>query len=103
LSLELLRPYDHALLKQFIRIRNADGQLVDGTITLAQAESLWLFNPSIPWKRGTYSVQIDATLEDVAGNNLNGPLDRNLKISSQTEIKEGYTQASFDLDLYPKE
>ncbi len=103
LSIELLRPYDHALLKQLIRIRNADGQDVDGTITLAQAESLWLFNPIIPWGRGAYSVQIDATLEDVAGNNLNGPLDRDLKISSQTEIKEGYIQVSFNLDLYPKE
>lgn len=97
LAIELLRPFDHALLKRFIQIRDPSGKIVKGTIKLAQAEMLWLFRPSSPWKKGAYSIQIDTTLEDVVGNNLQEPLDRDLTISSQKAILDDYTQLMFDI------
>ena len=45
---------------------------------LGQDETYWLFHPQRPWAPGFYSVVLDTALEDVAGNNLRGPLERAL-------------------------
>ena len=39
-------------------------------------ETRWRFEPTNPWKPGDYVVAADAALEDLAGNNLEGLLDR---------------------------
>ena len=47
-----------------------------GTVLLDKMETRWRFNPTHPWKHGHYVVVVDAELEDLAGNNLQGLLDR---------------------------
>ncbi|MEC4674192.1 MAG: hypothetical protein VST68_08380, partial [Nitrospirota bacterium] len=74
--LHFLRPFDHALLQRMITVRSKAGDSIEGAIEIDQAETRWQFTPKHPWKNGQYTIHVDATLEDVAGNNLQGLFDR---------------------------
>ncbi len=74
-SLHLNRPFDHALLGKMIKVMRA-GEIVGRTIEINKLEMGWRFIPDFPWKKGNYTLVVDSTLEDVAGNNLRGVLDR---------------------------
>jgi hypothetical protein len=39
-------------------------------------ERLWELTPSRPWPAGRYAIVVDPVLEDLAGNNLRRPFDR---------------------------
>ena len=49
---------------------------VGGEIQLDATETVWCFKPRETWRPGEYSLQIDARLEDLAGNNLRGSFER---------------------------
>ena len=76
LRLHFLRPFDHALLQRMITVKSEAGKFIEGTIEIDQAETRWQFTPTHPWKNGQYSIYVDPTLEDVAGNNFQGLFDR---------------------------
>ena len=57
-------------------MRDERGRDVLGSAEVGQDETRWLFRPHRPWAVGSYAVIVQADLEDVAGNNLRGPLDR---------------------------
>jgi len=44
-------------------------------VTRSCRETTLLFYPKHPWKSGTYQLIAQSELEDLAGNNLRGPLD----------------------------
>lgn len=99
LWIELLRPHDHALLKKLIHILNSDGQIVEGNIELDQHQRIWSFKPNSIWANGTYSIDINARLEDVAGNNVYGPLDRALMHSPKKSTVSGNVRLDFKVGL----
>ena len=68
--LEFPEPLDRALLERLIRVLDASGQGVPGTVTILHAERRWSFQPDTVWPRGNYEVRIDSALEDLAGNSL---------------------------------
>lgn len=76
LTVQLDRPYDHALLQRLIRVKDQTGRWVDGRVSVDRHETRWRFQPSSAWSSGKHELVIDAILEDVAGNNLQGLLDR---------------------------
>ena len=76
LTIDLIRPFDHALLRRMFEVRDDEGNAVVGTIQVDKMETRWRLKPTHPWKHGEYVVVVDAALEDVAGNNLQGLLDR---------------------------
>lgn len=78
LSIRFPAPLDYQLLSEFIHVGRVDAlaQWLPGEITLDEAETLWQFRPRDPWAAGAHVVSVDTRLEDVAGNNLNGPFDR---------------------------
>ena len=76
LTIEFMRPFDHALLRRMFEVSDDEGNVVVGTITVDKMETRWRFRPTNPWQHGDYVVAVDATLEDLAGNNLQGLLDR---------------------------
>lgn len=76
LIISLPKPMDALLLTLFIRVRGADGQALQGEIHLEQDEKEWRFSRREPWLPGNYFIEVDSRLEDVAGNNLEGPFDR---------------------------
>jgi hypothetical protein len=72
------RPFDRHLLDDAIRILVGDGQPVDGTPHPGDDEKSWSFTPDEPWTTGDVRIVVDDDLEDVAGNNFGGLLDRDV-------------------------
>lgn len=68
LIIDLGSPHDHVSLAYRIRVLDSDGAILPGRIGLGQAEKTWTFTPRKPWSDVVYSVAIDGTLEDLAGN-----------------------------------
>jgi len=59
---------------------------VSGQISLYKDESAWRFTPNQPWNESEYQIVVETRLEDLAGNNLNRPFDRD---TTQEEAEEG--------------
>lgn len=69
------RPLDWALLQNAIRIIDARRQPVAGRIEIPDGESEWRLAPDVEWTAGRKWLQVDPVLEDLAGNNLDGPFE----------------------------
>jgi hypothetical protein len=76
LSVRFLKPLDYALLERTIDVLGVAGP-VPGTVALGREETEWEFTPAEPWKSGGYKLAIDTALEDLAGNRIGRPFDRN--------------------------
>jgi hypothetical protein len=63
-------PLDHALLGRMVRLTDAAGHEVAGTVAVADEETRWRFTPARPWQAGDYRLVIDTALEDLAGNSI---------------------------------
>lgn len=70
LYVRLLEFLDAALLQRFIDVSGAQGQLIDGKVTVEENEQVWIFKPGTPWVAGKYSLEILKTLEDLTGNKV---------------------------------
>ncbi|MEM7736439.1 MAG: hypothetical protein AAF267_11670 [Deinococcota bacterium] len=90
LSIRFPAPLDHALLTDYVRVQNAEGEVVHGEILLEQNETVWHFNSETAWQTGSYSLLVNTKLEDIAGNNLHGlfdtPPEEKLILLGQTSV-----------------
>lgn len=85
LTLQWKESLDEALLRRAFSVWDEDGQTITGDIELGPSQMSWSFSPHLAWKKGTYKIRIKSNLEDLAGNNLNRPFDRDLtKDSGET-------------------
>ncbi|REL27941.1 hypothetical protein DXX93_16145 [Thalassotalea euphylliae] len=75
LHVQFERSLDQAMLSHAVRILGSDGNPIIGHIQLTANESLWSFTPERPWAPSLHYLSVAPELEDVAGNNLLGPLD----------------------------
>ncbi len=75
LSLEFPEPMDHGLLMRLLEVMDAQGNFVEGSIQVDRQETRWQFTPQEPWRAGDYSLSVDTTLEDLAGNRINRPFE----------------------------
>lgn len=73
---------DEALLRRALSVWNPNGQDISGNIELGPYQRSWSFSPHSAWEKGTYKIRINSKLEDLAGNNLNRPFDRDLDNAS---------------------
>ncbi|HMH34258.1 MAG TPA: hypothetical protein VK543_14570 [Puia sp.] len=78
LQVDLGESLDYALLQDAIRLVDAAGNTVTGTVRPESQETKYVFRPEKPWLKGNYKLQIDPRLEDLAGNNLNRLFDVDL-------------------------
>lgn len=69
-SLELVfgESLDHALLQRMIWVVDESGESLDGTITVEDEETRWIFIPASTWVDSDYLIMVDPALEDLAGN-----------------------------------
>jgi len=74
---------DYFLLGETISIINDKNEFVPGEIKIIDRERKIAFTPQQVWKQGNYRIQVKAILEDLAGNNLNRPFDRDTKTQKQ--------------------
>jgi len=71
-------PMDEALALRMISIKS-----VSGTKSLADNERKWIFQPAQPWNAGRYEIQVQSTIEDLAGNNIGKPFEVDLQDAKQ--------------------
>ncbi|MEN9573914.1 MAG: hypothetical protein RL514_1769 [Verrucomicrobiota bacterium] len=75
LAIDLAEPLDSALALRMIHVVDAAGRTVPGQAFLTERERLWKFLPQHSWKAGSYSLVVETTLEDLAGNNIGKPFE----------------------------
>lgn len=81
---------DHSLLTETLSITNEKGQSLSGKWLIGAEEKSAQFSPGEPWKHENYILKVETRLEDLAGNNVNRPFDRDVskgnKPTSSAEI-----------------
>ncbi|MHB1556890.1 MAG: Ig-like domain-containing protein [Isosphaeraceae bacterium] len=75
LEVRFPEPLDRALLDRLIAVRDGSDRPVDGTIAVADEETVWRFTPADPWKPGDYRLMIGTDLEDPSGNSVARPFE----------------------------
>jgi len=78
LTLGLGSPHDHLSMAFRLRVFDAQGNIVAGAVALGQDEDSWAFTPRSAWAEQRYTIAIDASLEDLAGNRPGVLFDRPL-------------------------
>jgi len=84
------KPMDHALAQRLMWVTGATQKHIAGEITLADGEKRWEFTPREAWQPGLYELNVQNTIEDLAGNNIGKPFEVDLfekvekRISSET-------------------
>lgn len=74
---------DYGLLNETLSVYDGSGQALAGNWKFSKTESLAFFTPKEKWNAGAYRLRIETRLEDIAGNNINRPFDRDIS----TKIK----------------
>ncbi len=87
LLIDFHEPLDYSLLQESFVIINSDSTKMEGEFELMTNEKLLKFSPLNNWKTGEYNILIKTKLEDLSGNNLNRPFDRDMtKVEVTNEL-----------------
>ncbi|MPR36224.1 hypothetical protein GBK04_23480 [Cytophagaceae bacterium SJW1-29] len=78
LKVDFKESLDHSLITESLRVQDENGQMIRGTWQVGEEEKTAYFKPSETWKAGIYTLSVRTILEDLAGNNLNRPFDRDV-------------------------
>ncbi|MFD2933150.1 Ig-like domain-containing protein [Spirosoma flavum] len=88
---------DYSLLTETLHIINEAGKPVSGKWQPGNEEKQGWFKPDEIWKAGRYRLQIESRLEDLAGNNLNRPFDRDITRKDLTVKTQPYVTRFFTI------
>jgi hypothetical protein len=99
LTVRLDKPLDHALLQHMLRVTDAAGRELEGTITLSERETRWQFTPKGTWKAGDYSLEADTRLEDLAGNSIGKPFEVDVLRRIDRTIKKKTVRIAFKVSV----
>lgn len=88
---------DHALLQHCISLLDDQQEPILGTFFIEKGDETYFFYPSKAWAPGRYTLRIASTLEDLAGNNLNRPFDRDLAVEQEKQPEQAYFYLNFDI------
>ena len=75
LRVEFGEPLDHAQSRRWIWVEDGNGERLAGETSVGTGEQSWSFRPDEPWSGQTYTLRVDARLEDVAGNRVAEPFE----------------------------
>ena len=78
LEIDFLEPLDYFLALHTIHIQNLNSDSLIGNISISDDQRKLFFTPHAPWTSGRYKIVVENILEDLAGNNLNRPFDRDI-------------------------
>jgi hypothetical protein len=90
-------PMDHALSQRVIHVTAESGELIEGNVEVDDEERRWEFAPGKPWRQGAYSLVIQTTLEDLAGNNIGKPFEVDLFEGVQRKLITPTIKLAFDV------
>ena len=74
---------DHAMLNRVLQVRDPAGEAIDGKTTVSDRETVWAFEPTQPWKRSDYAIEIATNLEDLCGNSIARPFETKLQVEGE--------------------
>ncbi|WP_132224856.1 hypothetical protein [Albibacterium bauzanense] len=78
LKVYLKESLDYFLLNETIQVLDEKNKVLPVKINVRDKERYVDFIPLNNWTAGQYKIQVQSRLEDLAGNNLNRPFDRDL-------------------------
>jgi len=78
---------DHYLLAESISLLSKNGEVVNGKVWIDPNDKVYQFTPLQAWPPGNYTLQVNARLEDLAGNNLNKLFDRDITREVKRDAK----------------
>jgi hypothetical protein len=84
------RPLDEALLRRAVSVEGVAGVGIVGS-----EERSWSFVPHAPWSAGDHRLTVDAVLEDIAGNSVARPFDRELARPEDAPVPSPTVQLPF--------
>jgi hypothetical protein len=87
LIINTITSLDHYLLAESISIINSTGEVIKGKAWIDPNDEVYQFTPMQQWQGGTYTLQVNARLEDLAGNNLNKLFDRDITREAKRDEK----------------
>jgi hypothetical protein len=90
-------PMDRALAERLIRVASGVGEAIDGMTSIGGQERRWSFTPARPWVRGSYSVVVQTTIEDLAGNNIGKPFEVDVVETTQPRLTKQFVKLLFDV------
>ena len=88
LKVNLKESLDYVLLNNAIRVLDEKRKPVEGKFQTSNKETELTFTPSSNWTKGNYYLEIESRLEDLAGNNLNHPFDRDITVKETRKSQE---------------
>jgi hypothetical protein len=86
LVIRFLETLDRAMLDRALGIGGPDGRPVPGTHEVSDDAASWRFTPEARWIEGVYTIDVDTTLEDLAGNNIAGPFEVDVERPVETRV-----------------
>jgi hypothetical protein len=86
------KPMDRALALRVIRVAN-----LDGTTALENQERLWKFVPTSDWRPGQYKLQVQTTIEDLAGNNIGKAFEVDVFETVQPTLTNAVVEIPFNV------
>lgn len=86
---------DYSLLTETLHVLDENGQAILGKWRLGDEEKRAWFKPDKPWQTGRYRLRIEGRLEDLAGNNLNRPFDRDVTRGSSVVMNQPFIELFF--------
>ncbi len=78
---------DHVLAENTISVADTNGNEIKGKLRANDNGTIVYFIPDTEWKQGSYLLQIESRLEDLAGNNLDRLFDTDLSQKQQPSKK----------------
>jgi len=97
LTVNFPEPMDQALALRVIHVANPAGKLVDGTSSLSDHEQRWAFTPQASWTAGQHQLQVQNTIEDLAGNNIGKAFEVDLFEGVQRRFTNTVVKLSFEV------
>lgn len=99
LTIEFDEPMDQALALRLITLvaKAFPARAFEGRVELGSEERRWSFRPEEPWARGSYSVVVIPTIEDLAGNNIGKTFDVDLAAGATPRTSERNVVVNFDV------
>ena len=85
-------PMDHALALRMIAVKG-----VNGETHLSDKERVWTFTPEQPWAAGQHKLQVQTTIEDLAGNNIGKPFEVDLFSGVEKRVVRELVERIFEV------
>lgn len=92
LRIEINETLDHFLLMESFRVADKNGTTIPGSFDTPGKDRNIRFTPAQAWVAGKYTVFIASRLEDLAGNNLNRPFERDITATKQPSTQTQYSK-----------